>query len=84
MLGMANYNQKCWNYLFKGRWGLGPHIGLVYFSLTLFVGAIGSLDDMINLMDVSMGLMVFPNMIAVLMLAPKANEALSEYFKKYL
>jgi AGCS family alanine or glycine:cation symporter len=34
-------------------------------------------------MDLAYALMLIPNMIAVLLLAPKVNAAASDYFKRY-
>ena len=44
--------------------------------------AIASLELVKNLIDLSYALMVIPNMIAVLLLAPKVNKAAKDYFEK--
>ncbi|MEM8510117.1 MAG: alanine/glycine:cation symporter family protein [Bacteroidota bacterium] len=54
----------------------------VYFVIMIVFAAIASLDLVINLIDLSYALMVIPNMIAVLLLAPKVNAAAGMYFKK--
>ncbi len=53
----------------------------VYFVIMIVFAAVASLDLVINLIDLSYALMVIPNMIAVLLLAPKVNKASKEYFK---
>jgi AGCS family alanine or glycine:cation symporter len=53
-----------------------------YFVAMIVFAAIASLDLVKNLIDLSYALMVIPNMIAVLLLAPKVNAAAKEYFKK--
>jgi AGCS family alanine or glycine:cation symporter len=53
----------------------------VYFVIMIVFAAVASLDLVKNLIDLSYALMVIPNMIAVLLLAPKVNKASKEYFK---
>ncbi len=54
----------------------------IYFVLMIVFAAIASLELVKNLIDLSYALMVIPNMIAVLLLAPKVNHAAKEYFAK--
>jgi len=54
----------------------------VYFVVMIILAAVVSLDVVIKLIDLSYALMVIPNMIAVLLLAPKVNKAAKEYFQK--
>jgi AGCS family alanine or glycine:cation symporter len=83
MIGMANYNEKCWNFLFKGRRGFGENTFIAVFCLTLGLGAISELSDVVNILDTGYGLMAFPNMMATLILAPKVKQAMKDYFSKY-
>ncbi|MBM1105895.1 sodium:alanine symporter family protein [Aurantibacter crassamenti] len=53
----------------------------VYFVVMIVFAAVASLDLVKNLIDLSYALMVIPNMIAVLLLAPKVNKAAKLYFK---
>jgi AGCS family alanine or glycine:cation symporter len=53
----------------------------VYFVIMIVFAAVASLELVKNLIDLSYALMVIPNMIAVLLLAPKVNKASKEYFK---
>ncbi len=53
-----------------------------YFVVMIVFAAVASLDLVKNLIDLSYALMVIPNMIAVLLLAPKVNAATKDYFKK--
>ncbi len=85
MVGMANYNSKCWNYLFRGSLGTaGKWIFLVWFAFTLIVGATAPHDEMITLIDTAYGLMAFPTMITTLILAPRVVRALKEYKRKHV
>ncbi|RNC92693.1 MAG: alanine:cation symporter family protein [Allomuricauda sp.] len=54
----------------------------VYFVIMIIFAAVASLELVKNLIDLSYALMVIPNMIAVLLLAPKVNKAAKEYFQK--
>ncbi len=51
-----------------------------YFVATLVFASVASVDLVINLIDLAYALMVIPNMIAVLYLAPKVNKAMKVYF----
>ena len=54
----------------------------VYFVVMIVFAAVASLEVVKNLIDLSYALMVIPNMIAVLLLAPKVNRAAKTYFSK--
>jgi len=53
-----------------------------YFVIMIVFAAVASLELVKNLIDLSYALMVIPNMIAVLLLAPKVNAKAKEYFNK--
>ncbi|MEX0274695.1 MAG: alanine:cation symporter family protein, partial [Flavobacteriaceae bacterium] len=55
----------------------------IYFVVMIVFAAVASLELVKNLIDLSYALMVIPNMIAVLWLAPKVNRATKEYFSKF-
>ena len=62
-----------------------PKIGKwynVFFVLMIVLATVASLELVKNLIDLSYALMVIPNMIAVLYLAPKVNAASKTYFQK--
>ncbi len=54
----------------------------VYFVVMIIFAAVASLELVKNLIDLSYALMVIPNMIAVLYLAPRVNAAAKTYFAK--
>ncbi|MDE3742764.1 alanine/glycine:cation symporter family protein [Maribacter polysaccharolyticus] len=54
----------------------------VYFVVMIVFAAVASLELVKNLIDLSYALMVIPNMIAVLLLAPKVNVEAKKYFKR--
>lgn len=79
MIGYSYYGRKCFSYLFGAERG---GIYTVFYIVMLFVGAVWSVDIVINLLDTSFALMALPNMIATLILAPRVVEATRDYFAR--
>ena len=73
------YGVKCLSFLTNPRIG---NLYNVYFVVMIVFAAVASLELVKNLIDLSYALMVIPNMIAVLWLAPRVNASAREYFKK--
>lgn len=73
------YGVKSLSFLTNGK--IGKYYN-VFFIVTIVLAAVASLELVVRLIDLSYALMVIPNMIAVLLLAPKVNMAAKEYFKK--
>ncbi len=73
------YGVKCLSFLTNAKIGRWYN---VYFVVMIVFAAIASLELVKNLIDLSYALMVIPNMIAVLLLAPKVNAAAKVYFEK--
>lgn len=82
IIGMANYGSKCWNYLFKGRWGFTDKMFLVFYSGSILIGALLPLMNVINIMDIAFALMTVPNIIATVYLAKKVKLELELYNRK--
>ena len=72
------YGVKCLSFLTNAKIGKFYN---VYFVIMIVFAAIASLDLVKNLIDLSYALMVIPNMIAILLLAPKVNKATKIYFE---
>ncbi len=72
------YGVKCLSFLTNAKIG---KLYNWYFVIMIIFAAVASLELVKNLIDLSYALMVIPNMIAVLLLAPKVNQAAKEYFK---
>ena len=84
MVGMANYNGKCFNYLARYRLRkLGRPIFITWFAFTLIVGAAAPQKDMVNLVDTAYALMAIPTMTSTLILAPRVTKALKKYKREY-
>jgi alanine or glycine:cation symporter, AGCS family len=79
MIGMANYNQKCWDYLFRGRWGLGDKVFIVVYSLSILMGAVIPMMSVIHLMDIAYALMSVPNIIVTVYMASRVRQELKNY-----
>ena len=73
------YGVKCLSFLTNAKIG---KLYNWYFVIMIVFAAIASLELVKNLIDLSYALMVIPNMIAVLLLAPKVNKAAKTYFLK--
>ncbi|MFS4417476.1 alanine/glycine:cation symporter family protein [Maribacter sp. 2307ULW6-5] len=73
------YGVKCLSFLTNAK--IGRYYNH-YFVVMIVFAAVASLELVKNLIDLSYALMVIPNMIAVLLLAPKVNRAAADYFKK--
>jgi AGCS family alanine or glycine:cation symporter len=71
------YGTKCLSFITNAK--IGKFYNLVYVGSITFA-AVASVDLVINLIDLSFALMVIPNMIAVLYLAPRVNKAMKAYF----
>ena len=79
MFGYSYYGKKCFSYLFgadKGRWYE------YYYLATLYIGAVWTASMVVNLVDTAYALMTIPNLIAVILLAPKVVKEMRKYFKK--
>ena len=73
------YGVKCLSFLTNAKIGRFYNW---YFVIMIVFAAVASLELVKNLIDLSHALMVIPNMIAVLLLAPKVNKAAKVYFQK--
>ncbi len=78
MLGMANYCQKAWDYLFRGRLGGDLTFYLFYCSF-LFMGSVLTVEYIVTLADLGFGLMAFCNMIPTLLFAHLVNKKFKEF-----
>lgn len=77
MFGYSYYGRKCCAYLFgveRARWYDYVYLG------SLLVGAVFSVDMVVNTIDTAFALMAFPNMLATLLLAPKVMAEARRYF----
>ncbi len=83
MIGMANYSQKCWNYLFRGKYFLGEKAFILFYSGSLVLAAMVEMSDIVNFIDIAFALMAIPNIIGTVYLASNVKRKLKEYNKKF-
>lgn len=79
MIGMANYNKKCWDYLFKGKYNLTDKTFIVFYGTSIAVAAIVKMNMVIAVIDICYAMMALPNIIATVWLAGKVKDKLDDY-----
>ena len=84
MIGCANYNQKCWDFLFQGRFGLGKKSFIFWYCSTIVIGSVLAIDDVINLIDLGYGIMAVPNIILLLYFSKDITREINRYIDTYL
>ncbi len=78
-ISWSYYGDRCANYLF-GKKGILPFKGV--FVIMHFIGAITSLSAIWVLGDVALGLVTFPNLIALVMLSGVVAKLTKSYFQR--
>ena len=78
-ISWSYYGDRCANYLFGAK-AIVPY--KVVFVLMHFVGAVVSLSVVWNLGDVFLAVVIWPNLIALALLAPKVVEMTRDYFER--
>ena len=79
MFSYSYYGMKCTNFLF------GPQNTKYYnyfYLVMIIVAAMIPLDSVVAVMDMSFAFMALPNMIALLLLAPRVKRLMKNYFSK--
>ncbi len=82
MLGWCYYAEKCLEYLIgaKCRWALKPfrylYVGVIFVGPYLTVSVVWGIADVFN------GLMAFPNLLALLLLAPVVWRTTKDYLAR--
>jgi alanine or glycine:cation symporter, AGCS family len=79
LFGWAYYGEKCLE-RFTGIWSILPYRTL--FTLAIYIGAVTSLDLVWDVADTFNGLMAFPNLIGLLLLAPVIMKDTREFFAR--
>ena len=78
-ISWSYYGDRCANYLFGVR-AVMPY--RVVFVIMHFVGAVAALDSIWALGDVFLGVVIFPNLLALLLLSGKVRELTDSYFER--
>lgn len=80
LISWSYYGVVAINYLY------GKKMVTVYkvsFCLFALLGAIWEINSVLDFSDIMIGLMIFPNLIAIWLLAPKLKKSTRDYFKRY-
>jgi AGCS family alanine or glycine:cation symporter len=73
------YGSKCFGFIAGAE---RQHLYNYFYVATVFLGAVGTLAAVIDLIDGMYALMAVPTMTAALLLAPKVREAARDYFSR--
>lgn len=79
MLTYSYYGTKCWSFLVGAE---RAHWYNFFYIFTLVLGAVVSIDTVVNLIDGAFALMAIPTMTSALLLAPKVRDAARDYFER--
>lgn len=79
MISWSYYGDRCVTYLFGARYVIVYRIIYIVF---VYIGATTALKVVWDYGDLALGLMTVPNLIAVVLLAPKVVEMTRDYFKR--
>ncbi|MCB0411889.1 MAG: sodium:alanine symporter family protein [Bdellovibrionales bacterium] len=79
LLSWSYYGEQAVSYLFGDR-GIFPY--KIVFCIVAALGSVWSLDAILSFSDIMLGLMVVPNMIAVLLMLPRLKKESDVYFQK--
>ncbi|MFI4875001.1 MAG: alanine/glycine:cation symporter family protein, partial [Blastopirellula sp. JB062] len=80
IISWSYYGERCWERLFGAD---STIIYKVIYVGFVFIGAVANLGSVINFSDMMLLSMAFPNIVGVVLLAPKVKRALREYWQKY-
>jgi AGCS family alanine or glycine:cation symporter len=83
MIGMANYNEKCWNFVFRGKKFFKRETFLYFYMLTIILGSLFKLDIIVNLMDICYASMSIPNILITIYLAREISERMKDYNRRH-
>ncbi len=79
LLSWSYYGSQAIQFIFKGR---GESLYKTIFCLSAILGATWKLDPVLNFSDIMFGLMIFPNLLANIILLPNLRRETQDYFKR--
>jgi AGCS family alanine or glycine:cation symporter len=80
MISWSYYGERCWVYLFGDRASLSYKI---VFLIFVFLGSIVSATNVLDLSDLMILGMAFPNILGLFLLSGKVKRDLNEYWRQY-
>ena len=81
LLSWSYYGDRATDFLFNEKEGALKAYKIIFCILTI-VGALWKLSPILNFSDICLGLMIAPNIFAILMLFPKLKQASDDYFAR--
>ena len=78
-ISWSYYGDRCANYLF-GSWAVLPY--KIIYVLMHFMGAVVPLAVVWAMGDIALSIVIIPNLIALILLAPKVVEMTNSYFQR--
>jgi len=79
MISWSYYGERCWAYLFGDRASMGYR---VIFLVFVVLGAVMSATNVLDLSDLAILGMAFPNILGVLLLSGLVKKDLDDYWRK--
>ncbi|MCB0404803.1 MAG: alanine:cation symporter family protein [Bdellovibrionales bacterium] len=79
LISWSYYGERAWDYMFGAK-GSIPY--RFFYCLLPVVGALWKLGPLLNMSDILLGLMVIPNLTAVLLMLPRIQKETKIYFEK--
>lgn len=79
LFSYSYYGSKGMSYLFGAKAG---HYYNYFYLSTIIVGAVASMTDVMNVIDIAYALMAFPTMLSGFVLAPRVMAEAKKYFAK--
>ncbi|GCC53150.1 alanine:cation symporter family protein [Chryseotalea sanaruensis] len=79
LFSYSYYGSKGMSFLFGAKAG---HYYNYFYLSTIIVGAVASMTDVMNVIDIAYALMAFPTMLSGFVLAPKVMAEARKYFAK--
>jgi AGCS family alanine or glycine:cation symporter len=79
MISWSYYGYQAWSYLF-GRSKRVEYTYKVLFCIFVVIGSAASLGSVLDFSDAMIFAMMVPNMVGLVLLAPKVKEELNKYF----
>ncbi|MGD9854899.1 MAG: alanine/glycine:cation symporter family protein [Planctomycetaceae bacterium] len=80
MISWSYYGERCWAYLFGDRSSM---VYRVIFLAAVFLGSIVSSTNVLDLSDLMILGMAFPNILGVVLLSPGIKRDLNDYWSRY-
>ena len=80
-LGMAFYGKQCFSFLAGSKYA---HYFNYWYVAIIIVGAVSSLDVVVNVIFIGFGLMAIPTMVSAIILSPKVMGASRKYFRNLI